>query len=79
MTKVAIAVAIPAKGHKNPFKALVKSTADLGLLVFDFMYGSKERCNLTFYFALGLLLLGFAIDSTQALANMQNCSTATSL
>ena len=72
MYKTAIAIAIPADTYQNPFKALVDSVVNLSTLVFDFMYGTRERCNLTFYFAIGLTLLGFAMESSQAMASM-NC------
>ncbi len=74
-----VAVAIKPTHNENPFKALVESARNLGVLVFDFMYGTPERSKMTYAFAISLSLMGFAIESSQTYASMQGalqeCST----
>ena len=76
MYKTALAVALPANQNDNPFKALVESTANTAALVFDFMYGTPERCKITYIFAIGMSLLGLGMESSQAVASMQDCPVA---
>ena len=74
MHNQAVAVAIRVHQNTNPFKALVESTANIGSLVFDFMYGTPERCKMTYAFAIGFTILGFALQATEAAAIANNCS-----
>lgn len=72
MYSSSVAVAIKPTDHQNPFKALVESARNLGVLVFDFMYGTPERSKMTYAFAISLSLMGFAIESSQTYASMHN-------
>ena len=74
MRNAAMAVAIPANQDMNPFKALADSVNNVGMLVFDFMYGSAERCQITYVFAIAMCILGFAMEAGQEAVAMSNCS-----
>lgn len=44
--------------HNQPFSLALASAKNTFFAVIDFMYGTPERTNVTFLFALGLALMG---------------------
>lgn len=69
MSKAVAAVAI----QENPFRAAALSAANFSVLVIDFMYGTPERSRLTYMFAIGLGILGFALGAGENIAALQAC------
>jgi len=74
MRNAAVAVAIPSHQDVNPFRALAGSVQNLGMLVYDFMYGSAERCQITYVFAIAMCVLGLAMEAAQDAVAMSHCS-----
>lgn len=58
MTK-AIAITKP-----TAFKATIDSAVNSAVFMADFMYGTKQRADYTICFALGLVVLGMALQHT---------------
>jgi len=73
MYKSAIAVAVTADSSDKPFRALAESAVNISALVFEFMYGTSERCKITYIFAIGLCLLGLGLEHAQNMASLQDC------